>query len=308
MQASSSQFRPEGQTHESIAPAIFRRVGWTLWAVLPVLALAYHFGPGQSAFKEDLAADVISRAQDLQSEAVAAQELAYEKHLVAITARRAAFGKDDPALNEAARVAGEAEDAAYAVAGELWKRTADELGQAQDLIEESEPEFRNRVRLARARALVRSGDIGAGADDLEALLESLAEQNAVDSRLGLEARQELATALYYGARLLRLAGKPAAQWREVSGRSRQHFRYLAEHGRASGVDQEAIANHEKNGELVLNLEQSSLDELYAQARPKDSPPGAGSRLGEPRPGRRGRRPGDEPNQGAGLDGEIGQGW
>ena len=41
---------------------------------------------------------------------------------------------------------------------------------------------------------------------------------------------ELATAYYYGARLMRLAGKPADEWREVAGRARQNFRYLAEDG------------------------------------------------------------------------------
>lgn len=292
----------------SMARVIGARVGWTVWAIVPVLALAYHFGPGQRAFKEDLASEVITRAQSLQSEAVAAQSAAYEKHLVAITARRAAFGGDDPALVAAAKLAGEAEDQAYAIAGEKWQRTADELGQAQDLIQESDADLRNRVRLARARALVRAGDVGGGADDLESLLTTLGETGEADSALGLEAREELATALYYGARLLRLAGKPGEQWREVSGRARQNFRYLAQQARAAGNDAEAVANHEKNGELVLNLEQSSLDELYAKARPKDSPPGAGTRLGEKRPGRRGRRPGDQPSNGAGMDGEIGQGW
>ncbi len=298
---------PAGESRGN-ARLVASRLGWTLWAVVPVLALAYHFGPGQRAFKEDLASDMIASAQTLQSEAMAAQDAAYEKHLAAIEARRHAFGKDDPALNEAAKLAGQAEDAAYAVAGERWQRTADELGQAQDLIEASDPDLRNRVRLARARALVRAGDVGGGADDLESLLETLGETGQADSALGLEAREELATALYYGARLLRLAGKPGEQWREVSGRARQNFRYLAQQARAAGADTEAVSNHEKNGELVLNLEQSSLDELYAKARPKDSPPGAGSRLGQPRPGRRGRRPGDQPNPGAGLDGEIGQGW
>ena len=293
-------------------PSMMRTIGsrasWTLWAVVPVLALAYHFGPGQQALKEDIASGMIAHAQTLQSEAVEAQDAAYAKHLAAIAARRAAFGKEDPDLIAAAKAAGEAEDAAYAVAGEKWQRTADELGEAQDLIQESDSDLRNRVRLARARALVRAGDVGGGADDLESLLTSLGESGEADSPLGLEAREELATALYYGARLLRLAGKPGEQWREVSGRARQNYRYLAEQARATGGDSEAVANHEKNGELVLNLEQSSLDEIYAKARPKDSPTGAGSRLGEKRPGRRGRRPGDQPSNGAGLDGEIGQGW
>lgn len=91
--------------------------------------------------------------------------------------------------------------------------------------------------------------------------------------------------------------------------ARQNFRYLAEQARAAGADAETIANHEKNGELVLNLEQSSLDELYAKPRPKDSPTGKCNGLGnQPRPGRRGNKPGDKPSKGAGMNGEIGDGW
>ena len=75
------------------------------------------------------------------------------------------------------------------------------------------------------------------------------------------------------------------------------------------LSQEEIANHEKNGELVLNLEQSSLDELYAKPRPKDSPTGTCNGLGDkPRRGNKGRNQGDKPSKGAGMNGEIGNGW
>jgi hypothetical protein len=294
--------------NQSATKVIMGRVAWTAWAIVPVLALAFHFGPGQSAYKRDLAAGIIQRSQRDKSQADALQSRAYELHLAAIAARRAAFGSDDPALIQAAKNAGEAEAAAYATAKEAWQRTADGLGEALDLVPESSAELRARVRVARAHAVVRAGEIGVGAEDLEDLLTSMSDAGTADSPVGLQAREELATAYYYGARLLRLAGKPSEQWREVSGRARQNFRYLAEHARASSADADQVQNHEKNGELVLNLEQSSLDELYAKARPKDSPPGACERLGQKRPGRRGPRRGDQPSNGAGLDGEIGPGW
>lgn len=284
---------------------ILSRIAWTAWAILPVIALTYHFGPGQRAFNEGKASKLIAEARQAQTDALAAQDAAYAKHLAAITARRAAFGKDDHELSAAARRAGEEEDAAYAFASAAWQRTADSLGQAQTLMAQSSAPIQQQVRLVRARALVRAGDIGAGANELEELIEA----NPADpgSDLVLQAREELATAYYYGARLMRLAGRPGEEWREISGRARQNYRYLAEHAQAAGKDDATIANHQKNGELVLNLEQSSLNELYASARPKDSPPGAGSRLGTRRPGR-GRRPGPDPGAGAGLEGEIGQGW
>ena len=60
---------------------------------------------------------------------------------------------------------------------------------------------------------------------------------------------------------------------------------------------------------MLNLEQSSLDELYAKPRPKDSPTGKCNGLGQkPRPGNKGRNQGQKPAKGAGMNGEIGNGW
>jgi hypothetical protein len=129
------------------------------------------------------------------------------------------------------------------------------------------------------------------------------------ARLAREARTELATAYYYGARLLRLAGQPAEQWREAASRAKQNFRYLAEEAKARGASREEIANHEKNGELVLNLEQSSLDELYGKPRPKDSPTGNCNGLCDGKGKKPGKKPGgDKPSKGAGMNGEIGNGW
>ncbi len=286
---------------------ILGRIGWTVWALVPVALIAFHFGPGQRAWHADQAARIVAQAEDSQREALRLQDLAYAAHLQAIQARVAAFGHDTPDLVAAAKAAGAAEDAAYATAAAAWQETADTLGQAQALISEQDADLRNRVRLARARALVRSGDIGSGANDLEDLLEAMDTPAKRDSALAIAARTELATAYYYGARLMRLAGKPSADWREVAGRARQNYRYLAELARATGASAETVANHQKNGELVLDLEQSSLDELYAKARPKDSPTGNGRGLGPPRAGR-GRRPGDKPSNGAGMNGEIGDGW
>jgi len=287
----------------------FTRITWTIWALIPILALSYHYGPGQLAYNEDLASGVIAHAEQLQADAMSAHEAAYEAHVAAISARAAAFGNDDPALKEAAENATLAEAEADTVASEKWQQTADALGEAQALIHASDLELRNEVRLARARALVRAGDIGTGADDLEALLDSLAETGDGDSPIGLEAREELATAYYFGARLLRLEGAPGEHWREVSARARQNFRYLADRAREKSASGETITNHEKNGELVLNLEQSALNELYAKPRPRSSPPAAGRRLSEKRPCRgKSRKQGDEPSNGAGINGEIGPGW
>jgi hypothetical protein len=289
------------------------RFGWTLWALVPVGVLAYHFGPGQSAYRASLAAELVAKADRAQQDAMTMQDLAYEAHLAAVRARAEAFGKDDAELVAKVKLANDAEDAAYAKAAEAWKSTAAILGEAQELVADDRGLAPKEIRLARARALVRTGDIAAGAGDLEALLETLSEDAPTaasprESALALETREELATAYYYGARLMRMAGKPASEWREVSSLARQNFRYLAEEARAAGADAETIANHEKNGELVLDLEQSSVEGLFLKPKPKDCPNGQCNGLGK-KPGQ-GKRPGkgDKPSKGAGMDGDIGDGW
>ncbi|MFM7134802.1 MAG: hypothetical protein ACKO0W_10845 [Planctomycetota bacterium] len=285
------------------------RIAWTLWALVPIGLAAFHFGPGQTAWREDRAARLVETADIAQHEALRLQGLAYEAHLAAIEARLAAFGRDDESLRAAAAAAGAREEEAYARAAESWRATAEALSAAQAFVDETGGAVREEIRLAKARALVRTGDVAAGANELEDMLYEATERGDADAPLALEAREELATAYYYGARLMHLAGKPADEWREVASRARQNFRYLAEDARRRGAPSEEVVNHEKNGELVLNLEQSSLDELYAKARPKDSPTGKCNGLGQkPRPGRKGNRPGEKPAKGAGMNGEIGRGW
>lgn len=285
------------------------RLAWTLWALIPVGLLAFHFGPGQAAYREDKAAKLVAKADAAQQEALALQSAAYEKHLAAIAARIAAFGKEDDSLRNAAAAATVDEEAAYAKASAAWKVTADALAEAQSYVDEIGGPVREEIRLAKARALVRTGDVAAGTNELEDLLYDAGEHDSLGTPLALKAREELATAYYYGARLMRLAGKPADEWREVASRARQNFRYLAEDAKARGASGDEVANHEKNGELVLNLEQSSLDELYAKPRPKDSPTGKCNGLGQkPRPGNKGRNQGQKPAKGAGMNGEIGNGW
>jgi len=279
--------------------------------------LAYHYGPGQAAYRASLATELVAKAETAQTAAMTLQDEAYAAHLEAVRVRAEAFGKDDAALVARVKMANDQEDAAYAKAAAAWKETAAILTQAQELVADDAGSAPKQIQLARARATVRTGDIAAGASDLEALLASIeaaqdtdhsAARESSDSEIALEAREELATAYYYGARLMRMAGKPASEWREVSGLTRQNFRYLAEEARASGKDAETIANHEKNGELVLDLEQSSVEGLFLKAKPKDCPNGQCNGLGK-KPGN-GKRPGKgtKPSKGAGMDGEIGNGW
>ena len=259
---------------------------------MPVAALSLHFGAGQRWDRREQAEGLIVRADDAQREATRLQGEAYEAHLAALAARMRAMGTEDAALARDAAKAAEAEGVAASKAERAWRRVADALSPAIELLREGDASIERGLRVARAHAAVRSGDIGEGADDLEAMLDDLAGEGKGESELARKARAELGTAYYYGARLLRMSGKPAEVWREVAGLARQQFRYLAEQKGGAGAakasrgggDAELTGatggaaagtsvadDNRRNVELVLNLEQSSLDELYAKARPKDSP-------------------------------------
>jgi hypothetical protein len=286
-----------------------KHIAWSVWALVPVAALAYHFGPGQLAYIEDRAGDMLSKARDLDTAAEAAQEAAYQSHLAALKARKASLDLKTPESTAKAKAAADAEDAAYAKAAVAWHAAADKLHEAQELLTGAGSEKAQSVRIARDRALVRSGSIAEGVNDLEAMLDTLGDDGQATSPLADRAREEAATGYYYGARLLRTSGKPASEWREVSDLARQNFRYLAEANNEAPSTPMA-ADSQKNLEVVLNLEQSSSEDLEAKPLPKYSPKrgGDGLRDGD-RPGktkRPPRRKGDA--RGAGGVGDIEGGW
>ncbi|MBS0196545.1 MAG: hypothetical protein JSR77_07290 [Planctomycetes bacterium] len=285
------------------------RIAWTIWALLPILGLAYHFGPGQRAFMEDRAARLLAAAIHKQDAAIKAQESAYAVHLKAIDARRAAFLSQSTADVTNSQEIGKQEDAAYKEAASAWEATADAFGQAQEVLKSAESKSLNYARWAHSRALIRGGRLGSGVNELEELIEELASKGQATTQLARDARSELATGYYYGARLMRLADKPAQEWREVSGKARQNYRYLAETALAKGESDSTVKEYQNNLELVLNLEQSSLADLQAKPLPKNSPRGMKEGIGPPKAGKSKRPPrkGDARDGASGV-GEIDGGW
>lgn len=245
---------------------------WLLWLVLPVFVLAFHYGPGQVWLVRDQAATLIRQAQSDSVVATEAQEAAYQSQLELLAARREAFvaGVDwqtqpEHPLAKSVIEASESQDAAYEQAAELWHQTAGKYGEATEAllkvissfqkeetgIPETDRNLLESLRWAEARALVRSGEVFNGIEQLQALLdlrtaeanqraalvarqsstsgdvpETALSENA--NTLPIDAiREELAAAQYIGARLLREEGRPSEVWRPVSNASRQHYRYLA---------------------------------------------------------------------------------
>ena len=284
------------------ANALRGRLLWSAWALVPVAMVAFHFGPGQAAWQRERAATQVVEAMRLHDVAEAAQDKAFEAHLATLAAMATATG--DEAGKAALSRHREAEAAARTEAEAAWGHVAEALASPIDALRRSDAARADRARWLRGRALVRAGRIESGIDELQSLLDESAGRPGAEL-LARDAREDLATGQYYKARLLRLSGAPAAEWRTQATSARQHFRLLAE--RAGATDQAGEADLQRNVELVLNLEQSSLEDLQAKPRPKYEPPGnrEGNRPGKgksPRPPRKGD------DRGAGAAGDIGPGW
>lgn len=286
----------------------YARIGWAAWAMVPVFALAFHYGPGRKIAQYDQAVSLQRTAMNLEHEASRLQAQAYARHLAALEARRRLFLEGTPENEAAARVAGDAETEAFRQSSAAWRSAADAFGRVQEAAEGASPETLRKIRWSRSRALVRSGDIWGGIGELESILSEVEDESGDGSPMALATREELASAYYYGARLMRLGGEPASEWMVDSGKARQHFRYLAERARATGKPREIAEDHERNVELVLNLEQSSQLEIEGKPLPKDSPLGrTGNRPGKGE-GKRKQPPRQRDARGAGGAEEINTGW
>lgn len=287
----------------------FAKLAWALWALVPVAGLSFHYGPGQKLYRQDLAARQQNKALALEKEASELQAKAYAKHLEAIEARKRAFLEATPEAEAAANAATDAETAAFMGASAAWRLAADAFGRMQQIAEEATPQVVQKIRWSRARALVRSGDIWTGIGELEDVLAEIeGAPEGSKSEMSRKTREELGAAYYYAARLMRLSGAAEEDWRVESGKARQHFRYLAEQARRGEQPRAVAENHERNVELVLDLEQSSILELQGKPLPKDSPlRGTGNRPGN-RQAKTKRPPNQRDGRGAGGAEGIFTGW
>ncbi|MEE2907240.1 MAG: hypothetical protein VX527_05335 [Planctomycetota bacterium] len=291
---------------------IASRIGWSLWALVPVAVIAFHFGPGQVLLARDKAMTRYDFALQLELDAIEAQGHAYTHHLAAIDARRATFlptatPEDHVRMEQAIEV----ERIAYEQAADQWQEVADVYEQVQEHLQDADQNTLARIRWSKARAQVRSGAVWDGAAELETLLyelESLEDDQQV--ALARATREELGAAHYFGAHLLRLEGKPASTWRPEVTKARQHFRYLAEAAAQDGAEASVIRALEDNVERAINLEQMDFSELEGRPLPRQSP--RGRRDDGPRPGQRPgisqRPPGEQDGRGASGVGPMGPGW
>lgn len=288
---------------------------WLAWLVLPVFVLTYHYGPGQRWLARDQAAAIIRQAQSQSTAAAALQQTAYESQLRLLAARREAFvaGVDwqtrpNHPLAQSVNTATAIQESAYEQAAEVWHQTAQLYGQATETllkvinnrqtdisISDRDRQLLESLRWAQARAMVRSGEVFNGIEQLQALLDlRMAEShqialnkvqlasstNPLDSasgRGGIDKsiandpialptdaiREELAAAQYVGARLLREEGRPPEIWRPVANAARQHYRYLStpENGSIVGANRAPANDHAAHWDSQSEVEQLDRNSL-----------------------------------------------
>ena len=91
------------------------------------------------------------------------------------------------------------------------------------------PVVRHQIRLAKAKARLEMLDVVGAITDLTELLQESAQVSGDDAQTTRAIREMLGKAHYYATYLLKTNGAAEEEWRPYAERTRQIFRYLAEH-------------------------------------------------------------------------------
>ena len=328
-QAQEAAYQKQLQLLQARRDAFLSDVDWQTQPKHP-LAVAVRSAMEQQTVAYESAAEKWNATAELYGEATETLITAIENR----TANDAPLADADRQLLESLRWA----EARAMVRGGLVFNGIDQL---QALLE---------LRLAEAQQrqtmVVRTTSATAGKRSAPASTASDGTKSDGEVALPTEAiREELAAAQYVGARLLREEGQAPEVWRPVANEARQHYRFLADHADAavpaSGVPEQgsdtasapkALAATpsagatpsaaadltraqavQRNLEQVLNLEQSSSDQLEGIPLPRRAPLARRPGDGKPgdRPGKapgRGPMPDGPPSKGAGVPAPYGAGW
>ncbi len=111
---------------------------------------------------------------------------------------------------------------------------------ASELPAGEKPLVLHQIRLAKAKARLEMLDIAGAITELTALLQESAQTHGEDAKLTRAVREMLGKAHYYATYLLKTNGAAEEEWRPYAERTRQIFRYLAEH-----QDPAALARYEE---------------------------------------------------------------
>ena len=98
-----------------------------------------------------------------------------------------------------------------------------------ELPKDEDPLVLHQIRLAKAKARLEMLDVAGSIEDLTALLQETAQVHGEDAKVTRATREMLGKAHYYATYLLKTNGAAEEEWRPFAERTRQLFRFLAEH-------------------------------------------------------------------------------
>ena len=111
-----------------------------------------------------------------------------------------------------------------------WATIVEEYGKLSgELPKDEAPLVRHQIRLAKAKAQLELLDVAGSIEELTELLREAAQAHGEDAKITRAAREMLGKAHYYATYLLKTNGAAEEEWRPYAERTRQIFRFLAEH-------------------------------------------------------------------------------
>jgi len=130
----------------------------------------------------------------------------------------------------------------YALIIEEYDKLTGELPKSE------RPLVRHQIRLAKAKAQLEMLDVVGATQELTLLLQEAAQVHGEDAKLTRAVRETLGKAHYYATYLLKTNGAAESEWRPYAERTRQIFRFLAEHqepGALAKYEERVAAEFEK---------------------------------------------------------------
>jgi hypothetical protein len=128
-----------------------------------------------------------------------------------------------------------------------WAAIVEEYDKlAASLPKNEEPRVRHQIRLAKAKARLELLEVAESIEELTALLAECAQLHGEDAPITRATREMLGKAHYYATYLLKTNGAAEEEWRPYAERTRQIFRFLAEH-----QDTAALASYEERVQTEL---------------------------------------------------------
>lgn len=119
-----------------------------------------------------------------------------------------------------------------------WEKVIEEYDKlAAELPPMEGPLVKNQISLAKAKARLEMLDVVGSIDDLNTLLQECALAHGDDAKITRAVRELLGKANYYATYLLKTNGAAEDEWRPFAERTRQIFRYLAEHQEPAALAQ-----------------------------------------------------------------------